>query len=149
MSNSFSKYCVCWMLLIFILVKFSKIFCCLRLCVTPGYWAIDQLFFSIGAIVVSPARAKVNQDNVEFYFIKMTIEHFIYSYWKLSVVWETVSLEYGRFTSYNHKEVGCFLSLLLQFNTSEWFACSVFIRHILSHVLISSDKTIRVGFGWG
>ena len=38
------------MLLIFILIKVCKIFCCLRIYITPGYWAIDQLVFSIGAI---------------------------------------------------------------------------------------------------
>ena len=41
----FKEYCVCWMFLKFILIKFCKIFCCVSLYITPGYWAIDQLCF--------------------------------------------------------------------------------------------------------
>ena len=46
----FEESCACWMLLIFILIKFCKIFCCLRLYITRGYRVIDQLVFSIAAI---------------------------------------------------------------------------------------------------
>ena len=71
------------MLLIFILIKFCKIFCCLRLCINPGYSAIDQLvFFSLAGYVTSLARAKLDKDIDNFHFIslKMSIEHFIGSY---------------------------------------------------------------------
>ena len=64
------------------MIKFCKIFCCLRLLITPGYWAIDKLVFSIGPYLASPARAKWYQDIDKLYFIKMTIEHFICSSWK-------------------------------------------------------------------
>ena len=46
----FKEYCVCLILLIFIFIKFCKIFYFRGLYATPGYWAIDQLVFSIGAI---------------------------------------------------------------------------------------------------
>ena len=46
----FKEYCLCWILLTFILITFCKIFCCLRLYITPGYWSIDQLVFSMGVI---------------------------------------------------------------------------------------------------
>ena len=70
------------MLLIFTLIKFCKIFCCLRLYITHGCWAIEKLvFYSIGAIP-PPARVKLDQDIDKVYFIKKTIEYFICSYWK-------------------------------------------------------------------
>ena len=79
----FKEYCFCWMFLKFILIKFCKIFCCLRLYITPSYWTIDQLvFFPLVRYVASHARAKLDQDIVKFYSIKMIIEQFICSYWK-------------------------------------------------------------------
>ena len=71
------------MLLTFILIKFCKIFCFLRLYITLGYWAIDQLvLFPLVRYVASLARAKLDQGIDKFCFIKMTIEHFICLYWK-------------------------------------------------------------------
>ena len=46
--------------------------------ITPGYWAFDQLLFSLARYVASPAPTKLHQDIHKFYFIKMTIEHFTY-----------------------------------------------------------------------
>ena len=128
----FKGYCVCWVLLKFISIKFCQecLFSCLRLYITPGYWTTDQLlllFFSFGRYVASPARAKLDQDIVKFCFIKKTIEQFICSYWKSAWFEKTVSVSetvlyseycywYGRFTTCIHKETKCLL-LLLQFNT--------------------------------
>ena len=70
------------MLLIFILIKFCKIFCCLRLHITFDYWAIDKLVFLLVRYVALPARTKLYRDIDEFYFSKMTIEHFICLYLK-------------------------------------------------------------------
>ena len=75
-------YYVCCMLLLFILIRFCKRFCCLRLYISYCYWAIDQLVFTLARNLVSPTQAKLDQDIDKFYLIKMTITHFICSYWK-------------------------------------------------------------------
>ena len=125
----FKEYCACCMLLIFVLIKFCKIFCCLRLYITPGYWAIDQLVFSIAVI-----RGLTGSRNIRFkvqglrYFVHcfdvcilklyVGINHIpyfiyarIYPRTKLKIV----------FLSHN---IGKYLAKIFRFNGSHRFLCT-------------------------
>ena len=82
------------MLLIFILIKFCKIFCCLRLHITHGCWAIDQLVFSIGAIRGLTCSSKIPSKHWQVLFYQNDHRTFHLFILKTSVVWETVSDEY-------------------------------------------------------
>ena len=78
----FEGYCVCWMLLIIISLRFVKHFVAkdsIALLVLLSNWSIS--FLPSVRYVTSPAWAKSDQDIDRFCFIEMAIEHVICSYW--------------------------------------------------------------------
>ena len=78
----FEGYCVCWMLLIIISLRFVKHFVAkdsIALLVLLSNWSIS--FLPSVRYVTSPARAKSDHDIDRFCFIEMAIEHVIWSYW--------------------------------------------------------------------
>ena len=86
------------MLLIFILIYFCEIFCCLRLHTKN----LINYFFPLAQYVTSLARAKLHEVIDKFYFVKTTIEHFICSNWKptqkliiwvLLLIWQMADLQ--------------------------------------------------------
>ena len=79
----FKISCVCWILRIFILIKFFKNILLFKTLYHPRLLTnLSISFFPSAWYVASPARVELDQHIDKFYFVKVTIEHFICSYWK-------------------------------------------------------------------
>ena len=133
------------MLLVFILVTFCKMFCCLRLHIlhiTPSDWLIDQLAFFIGAI----HWRKIRSRHWQLLFYQNNHRIFYLFVLKTSLVWETVSVEYcywfRRFISWIHKEVRCFFLFLFLF----FFICCSLISKNVFVCLFSGHKTYIMAY---